>query len=447
MHLFLSWSGGRSHRLALNLKDWLECHFSNAGITAFVSSDIEKGSAWFPVVAGQLQGADAGVVCLTRQSLGSEWLLFEAGALVTAVASRHGEGRIFTYLLDLSAGDLRGPLAAYQSTVATREDTLRFVNGLLTLLGRARLTPHEFEPAWHDLHGRLDALEAQAVTDVFPALSQLFDRKTFTEPVTECMDQSWSQRYEGAITTRNALATKADLVRSECGQFVADLYRELLAQVDSYAMDLRALLFEPKVFNLTDDGRRAVPKGIETALERSRIGVHALIAQLTDARQQALVPDAFRFERAVSFAARKAMVHRLEREMDTGNAAAHASTAGERFALVGSDWTLDRILGYLMGERFGTAQDHAQAVRAARQELERIQASITPPTLMSLHYCLRWLCTTFNTSAPPADPGPVCRLVTDIRAVLDERGLDQGGQLRSVLADIEEAAQPPSSSV
>jgi hypothetical protein len=446
MHLFLSWSGGRSHRLAQTLKEWLESHFCSDDITAFVSSDIEKGSAWFPVVAGRLQAADAGVVCLTRQSLGSDWLLFEAGALVTAVASRHGEGRIFTYLLDLSAGDLTGPLAAYQSTEATREDTLRFVNGLLTLLGRQPLTPREFEPAWGDLQKRLDALKTQAVTDVFPALPQLFDRKTFTEPVTECMDQSWFQRYDGAITTRGALATKADLVRSECSQFASDLYRELLAQVDSYAMDLRALLFEPKVFNLTDDGRRAVPKGIETALERSRIAVNALIARLTDARQQAVVPDAFRFERAVSFPARKAMVHRVEREMDARNAAADPQTADERLALIGSEWTLDRILGYLLSERFGTTQDYAQAVRAARQELERIQASMTPPTLMGLHYCLRWLRTTFNAPAPPADPGPVRRLATDIRAVLDERELDQGGQLRSVLADIEEAAQPPSSS-
>jgi hypothetical protein len=42
MHLFISWSGGRSHRLAAAMKGWLESHFPNQ-ITAFVSSEIEKG--------------------------------------------------------------------------------------------------------------------------------------------------------------------------------------------------------------------------------------------------------------------------------------------------------------------------------------------------------------------------------------------------------------------
>jgi hypothetical protein len=58
-----------------------------------------------------------------------------AGALATAVALKQREPRIFTYLLDLSAASLPGPLAAYQSTVATMEDTLRLVNSLLSYLG------------------------------------------------------------------------------------------------------------------------------------------------------------------------------------------------------------------------------------------------------------------------------------------------------------------------
>lgn len=51
MHLFISWSGGRSHRLAVVMKEWLESAFP---ITAFVSSEIEKGKQWFPAVEGEL---------------------------------------------------------------------------------------------------------------------------------------------------------------------------------------------------------------------------------------------------------------------------------------------------------------------------------------------------------------------------------------------------------
>jgi hypothetical protein len=105
MRLFISWSGGRSHRLAVVLKKWLETHFKGDGISAFVSSEIPKGSLWQPAVNAELQRADAGLVCLTAQSLDSDWVLFEAGALSTAVALNAGEARIFTYLLGVDPAD------------------------------------------------------------------------------------------------------------------------------------------------------------------------------------------------------------------------------------------------------------------------------------------------------------------------------------------------------
>lgn len=90
MHLFISWSGGKSHRLAAAMKEWLESHFPDE-ITAFVSSEIEKGRQWFPAVESQLRKADAGLVCLTPESLKSDWVAFEAGALATAVAFKKRE--------------------------------------------------------------------------------------------------------------------------------------------------------------------------------------------------------------------------------------------------------------------------------------------------------------------------------------------------------------------
>ena len=49
MQLFISWSGDRSHRLAIAMNVWLEHQFPGQ-IEAFVSSDIEKGTQWFPAV-------------------------------------------------------------------------------------------------------------------------------------------------------------------------------------------------------------------------------------------------------------------------------------------------------------------------------------------------------------------------------------------------------------
>ena len=180
MRLFISWSGGRSHRLAIVLKQWLETPFSEHGISVFVSSDIKKGSMWLPAVNAELQRADAGLVCLTAQSLNSDWMLFEAGTLSTAVAVRTGEARIFTYLLWVDPAGLPGPLSVYQSTVATTDDTLRLINSLLGYLKLDHMGTVAFAPAWDDLWPRLQRIENEPVTGIFPALASLFDSKTFT---------------------------------------------------------------------------------------------------------------------------------------------------------------------------------------------------------------------------------------------------------------------------
>jgi hypothetical protein len=284
MRLFISWSGGRSYRLAVVLKEWLETHFKGDGISAFVSSEIPKGSLWLPAVNAELQRADAGLVCLTAQSLDSDWVLFEAGALSTAVAKNTGEARIFTYLLEVEPAALTGPLSVYQSTVATMEDTLLLINSLLGYLNVGQIGDEAFAPVWDDLWPRLQRIEKEPVTRVFPSLAGLFDRKTFQEPVDECTDQSWFRRYDGAVATRDKLQAQKELVAAECDAQLVELYRALVAAVEGYAMDMSALLFESKTFDLADDGRRAIPRGVQGALERRRLDVRQLMAEIIDRR-------------------------------------------------------------------------------------------------------------------------------------------------------------------
>jgi hypothetical protein len=180
-------------------------------------------------VNAELKQADAGLVCLTAQSLHSEWVLFEAGALSTAVALNTGESRVFTYLLGVEPRALQGPLSVYQSTVATMEDTLRLTNSLLGYLDRGQMGARDFAAAWNTLWPRVQQLEDEPVTSIVPDLARLFGRKTFVEPVQECADQSWFQRYDGAVATRNELKAQKDLVAAECDAPLAELYRDLVA--------------------------------------------------------------------------------------------------------------------------------------------------------------------------------------------------------------------------
>ncbi len=317
------------------------------------------------------------------------------------------------------------------------EDTLRLVNSLLSYLEIKPKTPTSFADQWDDLQRRLAAIGSQPVTSVFPKLPTLFERKTFHEPVDECMDQSWFQRYDGAIAARESLRVQADLVVAECGETAAEMFRELLAQVDGYAMDMRALLFKPETFDLTDDGRRAVPIGIRTALERRRTAVHSLAAQLTDQRQQPVVTEAYRFDRAASFAEKKGIIHRIEQRLDTVEDRS-TSESDTTIGSMTSDWILDRIIAYLGGER--SQRDPYRALEAARRELELVRAA-EQPSLLALHYSLRWIRATswLNSSVAPQ----VRKLVVELRECLDQHRLDTGGQLRALLAEIDPPVVTP----
>ena len=278
-------------------------------------------------------------------------MLFEAGALSTAVALRTGEARIFTYLLGVDPAALPGPLSVYQSTVATMEDTFRLINSLLGYLNIDQMGVGAFAPVWDDLWPRLQRIEKEPVPSIFPGLAGLFDRKTFYEPVDECTDQSWFQRYDGAVATRDALQAQKELVAAECDAQFADVYRDLVVTVDGYAMDIRALLFEPKTFDLADDGTRAIPCGVRAALERHRLDVHQLVAGIIDRRQQPLLPDAVRFARSPTFATRKSIVHRIEQQLDDADHGLPDHLGDVLPQLPKSDWELDRIAAYLIGER------------------------------------------------------------------------------------------------
>ena len=80
MRVFLSWSGEQSLAVAKALREWLP--YINAEIQPWISgTDITPGERWSGEVAQQLEVADAGIVCVTRENQLAAWLNFEAGRL------------------------------------------------------------------------------------------------------------------------------------------------------------------------------------------------------------------------------------------------------------------------------------------------------------------------------------------------------------------------------
>ena len=101
MKVFISWSGDRSHKVALVLEEWLRSVIQ--AVEPYVSSkDIDKGARWFSDISVELEKADFGIVCITPENQKEPWIAFEAGAL----AKKLNQSRVCPFVIELGKTDL-----------------------------------------------------------------------------------------------------------------------------------------------------------------------------------------------------------------------------------------------------------------------------------------------------------------------------------------------------
>src|SRR5215213_4794181 len=162
MRVFISWSGELSRLVALALRDWLGLLMS--GIHVFVSDiDIEKGTRGLVEIAEQLESAEVGIVCVTRENLERPWVNFEAGAISTKV----GQGRLIPFLIDLDNTDVprHSPLTQFQTTTNERNELREMIRSINRVSGQkiddGKLDTL-FERLWDDLDTPLRAALAQS---------------------------------------------------------------------------------------------------------------------------------------------------------------------------------------------------------------------------------------------------------------------------------------------
>lgn len=149
MKIFVSWSGEQSHKTALFLKSWFPSVIQ--AVELYVSSeDIDKGTRWFIEIGGELEGANFGIVCLTRENVNASWILFEAGALSKSLS----QSRVTPLLIDLSPADLKGPLVQFQATTTARMDIYKLVKTVNSICESPIAEPQlekSFNKWWPDL--------------------------------------------------------------------------------------------------------------------------------------------------------------------------------------------------------------------------------------------------------------------------------------------------------
>jgi len=125
MKVFLSWSGTRSHKVALVFRDWLPSVIQ--AIVPYVSSeDIDKGARWSTDIAKELEDSTFGVLCVTRDNINAPWLTFEAGALSKTM----DKSRVSPFLFDIKRSEVDGPILQFQSTIFERDDLKKLVKTL-----------------------------------------------------------------------------------------------------------------------------------------------------------------------------------------------------------------------------------------------------------------------------------------------------------------------------
>lgn len=158
MKVFLSWSGHRSHQVALVLRDWLPSVIQS--ITPYVSSeDIDKGARWSTDIAKELEDSTFGLLCVTKENLEAPWLLFEAGAL----SKMMDKAFVCPFIFDLKRAEVKGPILQFQSTVFEKEDVKKLVLTLNKACGSSALKEDllikTFEVWWPNLYESLDAIK------------------------------------------------------------------------------------------------------------------------------------------------------------------------------------------------------------------------------------------------------------------------------------------------
>lgn len=174
MKVFLSWSGHKSHQVALALRDWLPSVIQS--VTPYVSSeDIDKGARWSTDIAKELEDSTFGILCVTKENLDAPWLLFEAGALSKMME----KGAVCPFLFDLKMAEIKeGPILQFQTTVYEKEDIKKLLISLNKSCGETGLKEDlllkSFDVWWPSLDDTLKQI-----------MSEKEDGKTLTKKTTK----------------------------------------------------------------------------------------------------------------------------------------------------------------------------------------------------------------------------------------------------------------------
>lgn len=172
MNIFIGWSGEYSREMARALKDWLRDLFKEFRVDVSLSDN--PGRIWLNELDNMLNCAGGGIMCLTRKSLLSTWLPFEAGRI-----SARKKGFVIPYYLDIDPNEITFPLGLFQALEANEDGTWDLVLKIYEELPGDRKDDDDFrkrfEDKWPTLFEKLKAISREVATISGDSELQLFE--------------------------------------------------------------------------------------------------------------------------------------------------------------------------------------------------------------------------------------------------------------------------------
>jgi hypothetical protein len=157
MKVFISWSGTNSKKLGEVLRNWLPAVLQLIK-PYFTPSDVEKGTNWNTEITKELESCGVGILCVTRDNLHSDWIMFEAGALSKSLEKAH----VCPVLFGIHNTDLAGPLKQFQTTEFNKDDFRKLVSVINTKLKENKLPQKVldsvFEKWWPELETQINEI-------------------------------------------------------------------------------------------------------------------------------------------------------------------------------------------------------------------------------------------------------------------------------------------------
>lgn len=225
MKVFISWSGELSHRIAIELFEWLPMVLQS--VRPYMSSEsIDKGTRWATSISDELEGTSVGIVVLTKENREAPWINFEAGALAKVV----GDAKLAPIIFGLKPSEVGTPLSQFQVTQFEKVDVLRLLKSINASAGDEAL-PESRVDRMHD------ALWAQLHEKVDPILKGYVEPKPH-EPAVKENEASVSKALEEILTLSRQ---QAHFVMNPERILTSDIIRQIVEASSSSRFDEKAV--------------------------------------------------------------------------------------------------------------------------------------------------------------------------------------------------------------